>query len=543
MVKQFPDAQVFIVKDGQEADAGDVLEVLSLFTQKGEKVTVRVTGRDAAIAGRQIVSFINELEFFDGDQDLAFTLAMAPEDPVVVGTKALNLIKMRKEGIPVPPGFVVIADRDFSYQVLRAYLKRKISELTKSFPKDRKMIVSVRSSPMKSAPGLLETILNVGIDTEFVEELEAKGINGWKFYHEYLREFGILAFNIDKKVFDKVTADTDRQLTVKFAQIIKDRMKTAGMEIADNGDIFPMDFIDQLTYSIMAIKNSRHRQEVKMMLKAQGGQEEDLPTAVIVQMMAFGNWDSDSGSFTLSTIDDQNKGDGIRIEYGQGLQGKAIVDGRITAGPLEKSGLGTKQFEYIRHIVKKLQAMFGLYLQIEGAVESGHVYITQCRANSAAQQVIARKEIDLEPDMILAKTIYAKTPEKTVSGFALKARNIADLPSEGGSSYILVFEYGDAKSVRLLYEAVLNRNLNVRGVISGVGGSQSHFTRQIELLNDLGHDIPYMSDANYENITNGAYLSMSPDTYTIKIRQSPPVQMPLDFDFMRDGTTLVGQSI
>ncbi len=551
IAQQFPDDKITFIKDGEEADAKDILDLLTLGVQKGDTLTVRVEGPNAAIAGRQIVDFLNELPFFDGEQDLAFTLAKAPEDPVVVGTKALNLIKMRKEGIPVPPGFIVIADRDFTPQTLKSYLKRKLKDLTESFPEDRKMIVSVRSSPMRSAPGLLETILNVGIDTEFVGEMEAQGINGWKMYYEYLKEFGTIALHIDKRKFRiKEKNISDQERAIRFAQIIKEEMKARGQEIqGGTGDIFPMDFIDQLVYAILAIKHSRHRPEIGMMLKAQGRRSRELPTAVIVQSMVFGNRDQDSGSFTLSTVDEHAQGDGIRIEYAQGLQGKAIVGGRISALSLEKSGLGKRQDERIRHIVRKLQEIFGPYLQVEGVVENGDVFITQCRTNNGGQKIIARKNVTMDKSTLLANTIYAAHPEETVNGFAVKISRIGQIDQfpEGGGPYILLFKYADAQSVQMLYKAVLSRKLNIRGVLSGVGGSQTHFARQVELLNELGYDIPYMSDVNYDNISDYSYLSMTPDTYTVKVKQRPYVQqMPLFFESLyesNDVPTLIKQSI
>lgn len=93
------------------------------------------------------------------------------------------------------------------------------------------------------------------------------------------------------------------------------------------------------------------------------------------------------------------------------------------------------------------------------------------------------------------------------------------------------FEYADAKSVRILYDAVFNKGLHVSGVVTGVGGAQSHFARQIELLNDLGHDIPYMSAIDYNQLQAGSMVGFNPEEFTLAIvKEALPLDQ-IEFDF------------
>ena len=364
IMKRNPGAKAFLEFNGKKIDVENAPEILGLNIEKNDKVRI-VSDRN------EVVNEITALVRRDDDAiQMIYRLQEAPEDVEIVGQKGLNLIKMEKMGIPVPPAFILRADRDLSnFDLELAQLQVLMEPLNGAVRP-----VSVRSSPRTSVPGLMDTILNVGMNEGIVNAISPSSnknnITGWKTYSKYLADYGVKVLGMSRDQFPSYISteyyDDDyrfyRSLAHYYVDAIKEKMLEHRQSLTDGADIFSMPFIEQVYEAAKAIKRSADTEAIKRYLQF-NGQSPNLPSAVIIQQMVFGNLNDLSGSFVLSTYDPVSGQDGLYVEYAKKAQGDAIVNGEITPKPIAQSGIQEEQLREIDEITKKLQAEFGKYIQ------------------------------------------------------------------------------------------------------------------------------------------------------------------------------------
>ncbi|MHA2246949.1 MAG: PEP/pyruvate-binding domain-containing protein, partial [Candidatus Hodarchaeales archaeon] len=325
--------------------------------------------------------------FNEGNKDMRDTL----------GGKGANLAEMTNLNVNVPPGFTIITKASIHYnsnniwpgdleEQVDSALKKLESQSGLTFGKD--LLVSVRSGAKFSMPGMMDTILNLGMNDDVIEYLSKKTGNPhfvWDSYRRFIQMFSDVAMSIPAKLFEdalfnarekaQVKNDFDlnvdqlRELVAVFKEIYK----------GNKGLEFPQDPKEQLRTAITAVFRSWNTPRA-IAYRSYEGISDDLGTAVNVQMMAFGNMGSDSGAGVLFT---RNPSDGVDMIYGEYLvnsQGEDVVAGIRTPQPISK--LGSDFPEILQALIEKVKMLENHYRDmqdIEFTIMAGKLYILQTR--------------------------------------------------------------------------------------------------------------------------------------------------------------------
>jgi len=274
-----------------------------------------------------------------------------------LGNKALNIIKMKNYGLPVPPGFIIttevfrcreIVDRyPPAEQNFREQVAQNISALeklkSKSFGDPTKpLLLSIRSGSSISQPGMMDTFLNVGINEKIVEGIAALTVNpwfAWDNYRRFLQCYG-MSFNIERDAFDAIITEFKKRLGIPYkreftgkqmreiALTYKKMIKDAGMDIIE-------DPIEQLYLTIKKVFSSWNSAKARTYRKIMGISD-DWGTAITVQEMVFGNLSNSSGSGVIFTHNPRWSGDSLKLwgDFTLGNQGEDVVSGLVKTLPI-----------------------------------------------------------------------------------------------------------------------------------------------------------------------------------------------------------------
>ncbi|MFH1198763.1 MAG: HPr family phosphocarrier protein [Candidatus Omnitrophota bacterium] len=434
--------EAYITYNGQIVNVADRARLSALNIHQGDEVVISATGGQHS---RELVESISGLlkNPTDDTVPLVYSLDNAPLDREVIGGKGLNLVRMRRIGIPVPNAVILRADRNFEEDFLTT--ETATAELAKEFQSasaaDNESFsylgfarnLSVRSSPRDSCPGLLDTVLEV--------KVAGQSIKKDRYY--------LFIFNIIKE-------------------------------------------------AVQRVKASVHNPGVKEFLKLQGLPEE-LPVAVIIQQMVYGD------AFVLSTVDQASGKEGVYIEYAKGRPAKDIVSGKINPKPLEDSGIDEQQLNGIRGIVGKLQAEFGKHIQVEGVIENSEIYILQCRTIDPPKGHLKDEGVVTRDAVGQANQVISRGNLTNVQGVMVRPQEASELSSDIDKAHILFFEHADKEATEILLQA-LDRKLKVVGIVTKFGGKQTHFASVVNQLNNLGYNILYMSGVDVQDSElGGAY--------------------------------------
>lgn len=335
------------------------------------------------------------------------------EDKNLLGNKGANLCEMFRLGLPVPPGFIITTETCVDYYnkskenanlsnlLINQYTKA-VHELEKQSGKTfggiqigktgmiNKMeqittiplLLSVRSGAAVSMPGMMDTILNLGINDELVQIMARLSNNArWAYdcYRRFIQMFGTVVYNIDKKKYDDILENIktkrnvccDSLLTVTDLQIVIQDFK----QLAE----IPSDPWEQLQLAVEAVFNSWFSPRA-MKYRDIHNIAEDLGTAVTVQSMVFGNMNIRSGSGVAFT---RNPGTGDKVFFGEYLnnaEGEDVVAGVRT--PINVDELRLEQphvYEQLTHIQSLLERHYRDMQDIEFTVENGVLFILQTR--------------------------------------------------------------------------------------------------------------------------------------------------------------------
>ena len=319
----------------------------------------------------------------------------------LLGGKGANLAEMTKIGLPVPPGFTV------STEACREYLRREqqvwnelredtltalrnLEETTgKQFGDPiNPLLVSVRSGSVFSMPGMMDTVLNLGLNDETVQGLAAASGNerfAFDCYRRFIQMFSDVVLKVDHYLFDRALEEKKTSLGVKDdtgldAAALQDVI-VQYLKIVTNKTKkpFPQDPVEQLMLSIRAVFDSWNNQRA-IIYRQIHKLPDHLGTAVNIQSMVFGNLGDDSGTGVAFT---RNPADGTKELYGEFLinaQGEDVVAGTRTPLPI------AKMEEYMPEIYKQFVELCNLLenhyrdiQDIEFTVERGKLYMLQTR--------------------------------------------------------------------------------------------------------------------------------------------------------------------
>jgi pyruvate,orthophosphate dikinase len=343
----------------------------------------------------------------------------------VLGGKGAGLAEMSKAGVPVPPGFTISTEvcniffqngnkvtREIDEQMFAALAKLEAQIGKKLGDPENPLLVSVRSGAKFSMPGMMNTILNLGLNDKTVEGLAGRSGNprfAYDSYRRFIQMFGEVALNIDMEKFDhifderkhKAKAKLDTDLSAKDLQsIIADYKKLVQKETKKP---FPQDAREQLTMSRDAVFRSWWNPKAAYYRKMEKIPDE-IGTAASVQAMVFGNTGDASATGVGFTRDPAT---GEKLFYGEFLvnaQGEDVVAGIRTPQPIsELEKIMPAAYAQLREITASLERHYRDMQDFEFTIEEGKLYMLQTRNGKRTGQAAVRVAVEMEQEGLISK--------------------------------------------------------------------------------------------------------------------------------------------
>ena len=340
-----------------------------------------------------------------------------------LGGKGANLAEMTNLGLPVPKGFTVTTDacikyyedgEKITYDIEKEIFDslKKLEEQTgkKLGDKENPLLVSVRSGARVSMPGMMDTVLNLGLNKEVLETIAAKNERfAYDSYRRFIQMFSDVVMGIDKSLFEKaidemkqekgVKLDTElnaedlKKLAEKFKEIYKE----------NKNEDFPENPKVQLLEAVKAVFRSWNNPRAITYRKLN-----DIPgewgTAVNVQEMVFGNMGENCGTgvaFTRNPATGENK---IYGEYLMNAQGEDVVAGIRTPQPIETlANVNNEAYEDFVTYATKLEKYFRDMQDIEFTIENGKLYILQTRNGKRTAAAALKVAVDLVEEKLISE--------------------------------------------------------------------------------------------------------------------------------------------
>jgi len=438
----------------------------------------------------------------------------------LLGGKGANLCEMTQIGLNVPPGFVISTDACLTYLAepkkelqagLMGEVREQISQVEKASGKKfgdpvNPLLVSVRSGSAMSMPGMMDTILNLGLNSKTLQGLIQQTGNerfGYDAYRRFIQLFGKVALGVPDEKFDKHFEEVKKRAGVKVdVGLNTDDLKEIserflGVVKEYTGNPFPEDVFEQLEIAIKAVFNSwmgkraiDYRREFKITPQMANG------TAVNVVTMVFGNMGNDCATGVGFTRD---PGTGENIMFGEYLtnaQGEDVVAGIRTPKPVvqleeEMPELYT-QLEELRN---KLEAHYKEVQDFEYTIEKGVLYCLQTRNGKMNTTALVRTSIEMEKEGLITRdqALLRVKPEMleqllhprldkdhkaeplatglpaspgAASGHVVFDADRAELMGRGGEKVILVREETKPEDIHGFFAS--------QGILTSRGGKTSH---------------------------------------------------------------------
>jgi pyruvate,orthophosphate dikinase len=446
-------------------------------------------------------------DFTEGNKDLKDLL----------GGKGANLAEMTNLGLPVPPGFTITTDACRYYlargttpdglddevsthlHALEQAMGRKLGD-----PADP-LLVSVRSGAKFSMPGMMDTVLNVGLSDESVNGLAKQSGNerfAWDAYRRLIQMFGKTVLDVDGEHFARAldaakqakgaTSDTElnaedlKALTATFKELV---VEHAGRE-------FPQDPREQMDLAVLAVFDSWNSDRA-VLYRRQERIPADLGTAVSIVAMVFGNLGDDSGTGVAFTRDPGTGAQGVYGDYLQNAQGEDVVAGIRNTVPLQDlERIDKTSYDQLMAIMRTLENHYRDLCDIEFTIERGKLWMLQTRVGKRtaaaafriATQLVNQGMIDLDEALTrvtgdqLARLMF---PRFDTSGEGITRLTKAISASPGAAVGKAVFDSKTAVAWAEAGEQVIlvRRETNpddlhgmiaAQGVLTSRGGKTSH---------------------------------------------------------------------
>jgi pyruvate, orthophosphate dikinase len=343
----------------------------------------------------------------------------------LLGGKGVGLAEMTVIGLPVPAGFTVTTEACREYMErggeppdgLREEIEEHVAQLEETTGKrfgdpSDPLLVSVRSGAAVSMPGMMDTILNLGLNDDAVEGLaKATGNERFAFdaYRRLIQMFGNVVDGIDGQVFERelaslkdareVSEDVDlgaddlRELTKRFAELYAESA----------GEPFPQDAREQLARAVRAVFDSWNTQRAQVYRRA-NQISDDLGTAVNVVQMVFGNKGDDSGTGVAFTRNPSTGEQGIWGEFLVNAQGEDVVAGIRTPEPIvDMESRFPEAFRQLTDTMTRLENHYREMQDIEFTIEEGSLYILQTRAGKRTAAAALRVVVEMVGDGLISE--------------------------------------------------------------------------------------------------------------------------------------------
>ncbi|MCX7940108.1 MAG: pyruvate, phosphate dikinase, partial [Thermoflexales bacterium] len=516
----------------------------------------------------------------------------------LLGGKGAGLFDMTRAGLPVPPGFTISTEAcdafvkagnkipDEIWQQALAAMKVIEKQTGKVFGGGAKgkmpLLVSVRSGARESMPGMMETVLNVGLNDKTVEELAAASRNprfAWDSYRRLLMMFGSTVLGIPDEKFDEpmehmkaergykydtdLTTEDLKELVSIFKQVIKE----------ETGREFPQDVYQQLKECAAAVFRSATGHKARTYAK-QMGWKSTLPTAVNVVTMVFGNMGEDSATGVAFTRDPATGEKRLYGEYLVNAQGEDVVAGIRTPKPIEQMAEEMpKTYKQFVKICEKLEKHYRNMQDIEFTIERGKLYILQTRNGKRTAKAAIKIAVDMAKEKLITKeeavlrvstadvdfVLHPQFDEKAVEAAKNEGRFLAKgvNASPGAAVGMLVFDADTAerwahegKDVILIRPETKPDDVHgmvvAKGILTARGGATSHaavVARQFGIPAVVGADALQIDltertvSANGHLLREGDWVSLDGGKGETYIGQLPTVSP--SFEEQEDLVTLL----
>ncbi|MCD6104438.1 MAG: pyruvate, phosphate dikinase [Thermosipho sp. (in: Bacteria)] len=438
----------------------------------------------------------------------------------LLGGKGANLAEMTNLGIPVPPGFTISTEVcKYFYDHGRTYpedLKVQVDEALKKLEEvtgkklgdpESPLLVSVRSGAAISMPGMMDTILNLGLNDETVKGL-ARLTNNERFaydaYRRFLQMFGDTALGIPHSEFEKALEARKKAKGVKLdVELDADDLKALVEDYKEiykkYGKEFPQDTYKQLWAAIDAVFGSwMNERAIKYRQINNIKEDELLGTAVNIVTMVFGNMGDDCGTGVCFT---RNPNTGEKKPYGeflQNAQGEDVVAGIRTPVPLEElKKINEAVYNELISIMEKLEKHYKDMQDIEFTIEKGKLYILQTRNGKRTSQAAIKIAVDLVHEGLIDKetavmrvkpedverVLHAKFDENELKNSKVIAKGLPASP--GAATGKIYFDAAKAEEMAKKGETVILvrpetspedvGGMNAaEGILTARGGMTSH---------------------------------------------------------------------
>ncbi|MGO9051645.1 MAG: pyruvate, phosphate dikinase [Streptosporangiaceae bacterium] len=445
-------------------------------------------------------------DFTEGNKDLKDLL----------GGKGANLAEMTNLGLPVPPGFIITTEACRYYlekgsvpeglaDEVTTHLRQLEEKMGKKLgdPEDP-LLVSVRSGAKFSMPGMMETVLNIGLSDESVLGLAKLADNdrfAWDAYRRLIQMFGKTVLDIDGEAFEHaidsaknakgtkndldLDADDLRALVETFKGIVRDK----------SGRDFPQDPREQMDMAVNAVFNSWNADRA-ILYRRQERIPTDLGTAVNIVAMVFGNLGMDSGTGVAFTRDPGSGQQGVYGDYLQNAQGEDVVAGIRNTVPLQDlEQIDSKSYGQLMQIMNTLENHYKDLCDIEFTIERGKLWMLQTRVGKRTAGAAFRIAIQLvdqgliDMDEALTRVTGSQLAQLMFPRFdaGSNVRQVAKgiSASPGAAVGKVVFDSGRAVEQAAAGEDVIlvRRETNpddlhgmiaARGILTSRGGKTSH---------------------------------------------------------------------
>lgn len=356
----------------------------------------------------------------------------------LLGGKGANLAEMTNLGIPVPPGFTITTDVcRYYYDNGKTYpddLDDQIKENIKKVEDvmgmefgnaDNPLLFSVRSGAAESMPGMMDTILNVGLNDETVAGMAKKSDNprfAYDAYRRLLQMFSNVAMGIEIEFFEEALAekkkekgakeDTDlstedlKELIVTYKEIVE----------RESGSGFPQDPMDQLKIARDAVFGSRNAPRAIKYRNINGISDDLGSTAVNVQTMVFGNMGDDSGTGVAFTRDPATGENKFFADYLFNAQGEDVVAGIRTPIPVEELKKAMPDiYKQLREIEDKLEKHYNDMQDIEFTIQQGKLWMLQTRRGKRTAMADVRIAVEMVKEGAIDKeTAVSRVPAEKI---------------------------------------------------------------------------------------------------------------------------------
>ena len=354
----------------------------------------------------------------------------------LLGGKGAGLADMTRAGLPVPPGFTITTEAcnaflaeggkfpEGMWEQTLAALKEVEKQTGKKFgDPSNPLLVSVRSGAKMSMPGMMDTVLNVGLNDETVKAMVKLTGNerfAWDAYRRLIQMFGSIVMGIPDEAFDEameelkkekgakldtdLTADDLKELVERFKEVYKKH----------TGSDFPQDPMEQLRLAIEAVFKSWNSDRAIAYRKA-AGIPDDLGTAVNVVTMVFGNMGNDSATGVAFTRDPSTGEKKFWGEYLVNAQGEDVVAGIRTPKPIDEMKKEMPQvYQELLEVRDKLEKHYRDMQDIEFTIERGKLWMLQTRTGKRTARAAIKIAVDMVKEGLISKeeAVMRVTPEQ-----------------------------------------------------------------------------------------------------------------------------------